>query len=95
MAKLTEKQKQLLEQANILASEANKGCINSKGALLKMFNKHPLIKNYLLKKLANKSRKSNWKHVKKHNRKNDATFAPGVMTGLLGHTSARTWQNTK
>lgn len=28
MAKLTEKQ--LLEQANILASEANKGCINSK-----------------------------------------------------------------
>lgn len=95
MAKLTEKQKQLLEQANILASEANKGCINSKEALLKMLNKHPLIKSYLLKKLANKSRKSNWKHLKKHNRKKDSTLAPGVMTGLQGKTSARTWRNTK
>ena len=93
MAKLTEKQ--LLEQANILASEANKGCINSKEELLKMLNKYPFIKSYLLKKLANKNRKSNWKHLKKHNRKKDATLAPGVMTGLQGKTSARTWRNTK
>lgn len=95
MAKLTEKQKQLLEQANTLAIEANKGCAHSKELLLKMLNKHPFIKSYLLKNQLNKSQKFTWKHLKKHSCKKDSTLAPGVMTGLLGRTSARTWRNTK
>tara|TARA_Y100000310_G_scaffold184521_1_gene184648 strand:+ start:850 stop:1137 length:288 start_codon:yes stop_codon:yes gene_type:complete len=95
MPKLTEKQKKLLEHANVLAIEANNGCRQSKEDLLKMLNKHPFIKSYLFKKTSINHKISTWKNIKKHNRKKDSTLMPGVMTGLQGRTSSRTWRNTK